>query len=185
MVKPVSAFEAEVPTEKDLKTVAAQLGREPRDVSAIAHRCPCGEPDVVQTPPRLADGTPFPTFYYATCPKLTGAISTLESSGLMAQMNERLQSDTKLAGDYLAAHVDYEAARSAVAKQVNLDVPEIKGVTAGGMPDRVKCLHSLIAHALAAGSDVNPLGDEALIALESWWLTKPCSEISNLLGEDK
>jgi Uncharacterized conserved protein len=67
MVKPVSAFEAEVPTEKDLKTVAAQLGREPRDVSAIAHRCPCGEPDVVQTPPRLADGTPFPTFYYATC----------------------------------------------------------------------------------------------------------------------
>ncbi len=61
MVKPVSAFEAEVPSEKDLKTVAAQLGREPRDVSAIAHRCPCGEPDVVQTPPRLADGTPFPT----------------------------------------------------------------------------------------------------------------------------
>ena len=59
MVKPVSAFEAEVPTEKDLKTVAAQLGREPRDVSAIAHRCPCGEPDVVQTPPRLADGTPL------------------------------------------------------------------------------------------------------------------------------
>jgi hypothetical protein len=133
----------------------------------------------------LADGTPFPTFYYATCPKLTGAISTLESSGLMTQMNERLQSDAKLAGEYLAAHVDYEAARSAVAKQVNLDVPEIKGVTAGGMPDRVKCLHSLIAHALAAGSDVNPLGDEALIALESWWLTKPCSEISNLLGEDK
>jgi hypothetical protein len=133
----------------------------------------------------LADGTPFPTFYYATCPKLTGAISTLESSGLMAQMNERLQSDAELAGDYLAAHVDYEAARSAVAKQVNLEVPEIKGVTAGGMPDRVKCLHSLIAHSLAAGSDVNPLGDEALIALESWWLSKPCSEISNLLGEDK
>jgi hypothetical protein len=46
-------------------------------------------------------------------------------------------------------------------------------------------LHSLIAHALAAGSDVNPLGDEALIVLESWWLTKPCSEISNLLDEDK
>jgi hypothetical protein len=103
----------------------------------------------------------------------------------MAQMNERLQSDAELAGDYLAAHVDYEAARSAVAKQVNLEVPEIKGVTAGGMPDRVKCLHSLIAHSLAAGSDVNPLGDEALIALESWWLSKPCSEISNLLGEDK
>ena len=185
MVKPESAFKAEVPTEKDLNTVSVQLGREPRDISAIAHRCPCGEPDVVQTPPRLADGTPFPTLFYATCPKLTGAISTLESSGLMTQMNERLQSDANLAGDYLAAHVDYEAARNAVAYLLSLDVPEIQGVTAGGMPDRVKCLHSLIAHSLAAGSDVNPLGDEALLALESWWLTKPCSEISNLLGEDK
>jgi len=185
MVKPANAFKAEVPSEKDLKTVAAQLGREPRDVLAIAHRCPCDEPDVIQTPPRLADGTPFPTFYYATCPRLTGAISTLESSGLMAKMNERLQSDARLAGDYLAAHLDYEASRSAVAKQTNLDVPEIAGVTAGGMPDRVKCLHSLIAHTLAAGSDVNPLGDEALSALDPWWLSKPCSQISNLMSEGK
>jgi hypothetical protein len=169
MVKPESAFKAEVPTEKDLNTVSAQLGREPRDISAIAHRCPCGEPDVVQTPPRLADGTPFPTLFYATCPRLTGAISTLESSGLMTQINERLQSDANLAGKYLAAHVDYEASRNAVAKQLNLDVPEIQGVTAGGMP----------------GGDVNPLGDEALLALESWWLTKPCSELSNLVSEDK
>jgi hypothetical protein len=90
-----------------------------------------------------------------------------------------------LAGDYLAAHLDYEASRSAVAKQTNLDVPEIAGVTAGGMPDRVKCLHSLIAHTLAAGSDVNPLGDEALSALDPWWLSKPCTQISNLMNEGK
>ena len=110
MVKPQNEFKREQPTEKDLETVAAQLGRTPRDVSAIAHRCPCGAPDVVETPPRLADGTPFPTFYYATCPRLTGAISTLESSGLMGQMNERLQNDNDLAGRYKAAHLDYEAA---------------------------------------------------------------------------
>jgi hypothetical protein len=138
---------------------------------------------VVQTPPRLADGTPFPTFYYATCPRLTGAISTLESSGMMTQMNERLQNDPQLAGEHLAAHVDYEAARTALAKQENLEVPEITGVTAGGMPDRVKCLHSLVAHSLAVGVGVNPLGDEALSALQPWWLNKPCSEISNLLDE--
>ena len=89
MIKPEASFTPEKPSEKDLETVAAQLGRSPRDVSAIAHRCPCGQPDVVQTPPRLADGTPFPTFYYATCPRLTGAISTLESTGLMTEMNER------------------------------------------------------------------------------------------------
>jgi len=90
MVNPENEFKREEPSQTDLETVQAQLGRAPRDVSAIAHRCPCGAPDVVETPPRLADGTPFPTFYYATCPKLTGAISTLESSGIMATMNERL-----------------------------------------------------------------------------------------------
>ena len=144
-------------TPEDLKIVAAQLQRTPRDVYGVGHRCPCGAVDVVETPPRLADGTPFPTFYYATCPKLTGAISTLESSGLMGEMNERLQSDPELSGAYHAAHLDYEAARDAVARELNLQVPELIGTTAGGMPDRVKCLHSLIAHSLAAGEGVNPL----------------------------
>lgn len=184
MVKPSKEFTPEKPTEKDLQTISAQLGRTPRDVLAIAHRCECGEPDVVQTPPRLADGTPFPTFYYATCPRLTGAISTLESSGLMAQMNERLQSDASLAGAYMAAHIDYEVSRDVVAKQNGIDVPEILGVSAGGMPDRVKCLHSLVAHSLATGDGVNPLGDEALAALDNWWSVRPCSQISNLTSEE-
>lgn len=170
-------------TPADLEIVAAQLQRTPRDVHAVGHRCPCGAVDVVETPPRLADGTPFPTFYYATCPKLTAAISTLESSGLMLEMNERLQSDPELLGKYHAAHDDYEASRDAVAKELNLEVPEVSGITAGGMPDRVKCLHSLIAHSLAAGKGVNPLGDEALEKLPNWWGNKPCSDISNLLDK--
>lgn len=168
-------------TQEDLDVVAAQLQRTPRDVHAVAHRCPCGAVDVVATPPRLADGTPFPTFYYATCPKLTAAISTLESSGLMIAMNEKLQSDSQLQNEYLQAHKKYEAARDEVAAELNLNVPEVKGTTAGGMPDRVKCLHSLIAHSLAVGEGVNPLGDEALAKLPNWWLNRPCSEIANLL----
>ena len=123
---------SEAPSASDLKAIEVQLGRTPRDVHAIAYRCPCGNPAVVETPPRLTDGTPFPTFYYATCPRLTGAISTLESSGLMTIMNERLQNDPQLAGEYLAAHVDYEAARTALAKQENLQVPEITGVCGHG-----------------------------------------------------
>ena len=162
---------ASAPNAHDLEVIAGQLGRKPRDVHAIAHRCPCGEVDVVATPPRLSDGTPFPTFYYATCPRLTGAISTLESSGLMAEMNERLATDTTLQGEYYAAHIDYMAAREALG----MDVPEVHGISAGGMPDRVKCLHSLIAHALAAGEGVNILGDEALAKLPNWWSEQPCS----------
>lgn len=155
----------------DLEAIEYQLGRTPRDVLDVAHRCPCGEPDVVATAPRLADGTPFPTFFYATCPRLTGAISTLESSGLMAQMSQRLEEDPELAGEYAAAHEDYLAARAATG----VKVPEIDGISAGGMPDRVKCLHVLIAHSLAAGAGVNPLGDEALAALAPWWDRNSCA----------
>ena len=158
------------PTAQDLAAIEWQLGRTPRDVHAIAHRCPCGKPDVVETPPRLSDGTPFPTFYYATCPRLTGAISTLESSGMMGEMQNRLETDHDLAGEYHAAHDDYMAARAALG----IDVPEVAGISAGGMPDRVKCLHSLIAHSLAAGPGVNPLGDEALAVLPEWWKVSPC-----------
>lgn len=158
------------PTSSDLEAIARQLGRTPRDVHAIAHRCLCGKPDVVETPPRLSDGTPFPTFYYATCPKLTGAISTLESSGMMAEMQNRLDSDLVLAGEYHAAHEDYLAARGALG----MKVAEVEGISAGGMPERVKCLHSLVAHSLGAGIGVNPFGDEALDALPDWWKVNPC-----------
>jgi len=157
-------------TEEDLRVIETQLGRTPRDVHAIAYRCPCGKPAVVETPPRLSHGEPFPTFYYATCPRLTAAISTLETTGMMGQMNARLETDAELAGAYAAAHDDYIAARSAL----QMDVPEVENVSAGGMPDRVKCLHSLIAHSLSAGPDVNPLGDEALAALPEWWKSVPC-----------
>ena len=157
-------------TPADLECIQEQLGRRPRNVYAVAYRCPCGNPAVVETPPRLEDGTPFPTFYYATCPKLTSAISTLESSGLMVDMNRRLAIDSELAGAYAAAHDDYLAARAALG----IYVEEIEDVSAGGMPDRVKCLHSLVAHSLAAGPGVNPLGDEALGLLPKWWLDSPC-----------
>lgn len=157
-------------SQADLDCIGRQLQRQPRDVHAIAYRCPCGNPAVVETPPRLADGTPFPTFYYATCPKLTAAISTLENGGLMSEMNDRLKKDPELAGAYAAAHEDYLAARAALG----VEVPEVDGISAGGMPDRVKCLHSLIAHSLAAGEGVNPLGDEALAALPKWWVNEQC-----------
>ncbi len=162
--------------QDDLDCIEAQLGRTPRDVHAIGYRCPCGKPAVVETPPRLGDGTPFPTYFYATCPRLTGAISTLESTGLMGDMNERLATDAELAGAYAAAHEDYLAARAAL----KMDVPEVEGISAGGMPDRVKCLHSLVAHSLCAGSDVNPLGDEALAKLPKWWKDQPCSIMENV-----
>ncbi len=153
----------------DTGVVAAQLGRTPRSIHAVAHRCPCGNPDVVATEPRLEDGTPFPTTFYLTCPRANSRIGTLEASGLMREMTERLAEDEQLAAAYGRAHEDYLAARSAIG-----EVPEIAGVSAGGMPDRVKCLHVLAAHSLARGRGVNPLGDEVLDQLGEWWRSGPC-----------
>ena len=141
--------------ESDLEIVARQLGRPPRGVLAIAYRTPDGQPAVVKTAPRLPDGTPFPTLYYLTDPRLVTEASRQESAGLMRGMTERLQADAQLAADYRAAHREYLAERNEI-ESLGTDF------SGGGMPERVKCLHVLMAHSLAKGPGVNPLGDEAV-----------------------
>jgi hypothetical protein len=159
-------------TPGDVAAVAAQLGRQPRGLRAVAHRCPCGLPDVVETAPRLPDGTPFPTLYYLTCPRATAAASSLEVGGMMRHMTERLaHGPTRHA--YEQAHADYLARRDAAADAES--VPRLPPGTqsAGGMPDRVKCLHALVAHELAVPG-ANPFGREALAAMGEWWARGPC-----------
>ena len=148
----------------------SQLGREPRGVLGVAARCCCGNPTVVLTAPRLDDGTPFPTVYYLTHPGAVAAVSSLEAGGAMRAMNERLAADPVLAEAHRGAHQAYLADRSALG-----EVPEIAGITAGGMPDRVKCLHVLVAHALARGKGVNILGDEALDSIAESWRPDRCT----------
>lgn len=164
-------------TQADLDAVTAQLGRQARAVVEIAARCPCGCPAVVRTAPRLPGGTPFPTSFYATCPRLTGAISTLESQGVMAQMSARLLEDEDYAASYRAAHEDYLARRGELG-----DVPEVAGISAGGMPTRVKCLHVVVAHSMAVGEGVNLPGDEALAMLPPWWENGCCGVVPGAAG---
>jgi hypothetical protein len=154
----------------DLEIVAQQLGRTPRGTRAIASRCPSGHPNVVQTNPRLPDGTPFPTMFYLTCPKLNSLVSTLEGSGLMKEQTERLAVEPELAAAYQRAHESYLAERDAIESLGTQ-------VTAGGMPSRVKCLHVHVAHALAKGPGVNPFGDEALALLgeQGLWPAGDCA----------
>jgi len=166
----------------DAAAVARQLGRPPRALMAVAHRCPCGLPDVVQTAPRLADGTPFPTLYYLTCPRACAAVSRLESSGLMREMTARLQADPGLRAAYQAAHRDYLARRESAAKSAGMPPLPPGMASAGGMPDRVKCLHALAAHELAV-SGVNPLGREAVAAASPWWQQGPCVTAGDGPGE--
>ena len=154
------------PSELDVAVVTSQLGRPARGVIGIAARCLCGNPTVVATSPRLDDGTPFPTLYYLSHPAATSAVSTLEATGVMAELSALLIDEdgaaSELAAAYRAAHDSYLADRDSIEV-----VGEIAGYSAGGMPDRIKCLHALVAHALAAGPGVNPIGDIAL-ARANW-----------------
>ena len=162
----MTAPEQEQP-DRDRRAVELQLKRTPRAMTGVAHRCGCGLPTVVETRPRLADGSPFPTLYYLTCPRLASAIGTLESNGLMREMTARLAEDPELRERYEAAARDYVARRD--AHEVLQGVP-----AQGGMPVRVKCLHVLVAHSLAVGRGVNPFGDEALDLIGDWCARGPC-----------
>lgn len=159
-------------TEDDLRTLEFQLGRLPRGVVGVAARCVCGRPTVVATSPRLEDGTPFPTTFYLTCLGAVKGCSVLEAEKVMEGMNQSLKEDQELAAAYQRAHEAYVAARAELG-----DVPEIAGVSAGGMPTRVKCLHALVGHALAAGPGVNPIGDQAvaMMAERDLWQEQLCT----------
>ncbi len=153
--------------------VERQLGRPPRGVRRVAHRCPCGLPDVVETAPRLGDGSPFPTLFYLTCPRAVAAVSRLEATGVMAAMRRRLADDPGLRAAQRAAHDDYVARREDAAREAGLAPLPPGTQSAGGMPDRVKCLHALAAHELAAPG-TNPLGRQALAEAGQWWELGPC-----------
>ncbi|MFL4475509.1 DUF501 domain-containing protein [Paeniglutamicibacter sp. MACA_103] len=166
---------ARVPSAADLETLSRQLNRPVRDVVEIGARCVCGNPLVATTAPRLSSGIPFPTTYYLTHPVITAAVSRLEAGGLMNEMNAELEQDPALADAYAQAHEQYLAVRDAIGGRSGTGaVPEIAGVSAGGMPTRVKCLHVLVGHSLAAGPGVNPLGDRALEAIAEWWTKDTC-----------
>ena len=153
---PVTTPPFDPPSDRDVQVVSAQLGRPARDVVGIAARCVCGNPTVVSTKPRLSNGTPFPTFYYLCHPAATAAVSTLEANHVMPELAALLEDET-VAAQYRAAHESYLSDRESIEH-----VDEIDGISAGGMPTRVKCLHALVGHALAAGPGVNPIGDLAL-----------------------
>jgi uncharacterized protein len=155
------------PTGPDRAAVVRQLGREPRGAWQVSRRCACGLPQVIETGPRLDDGTPFPTLWWLTCRTLCSAVGRLESGGWMASVNAGLAADP--------------ARRSALAEAVDRyvrarDEREVlpgKG-HAGGGPDRVKCLHAHVAQHLA-GSE-NPVGRDALAELRWADPDRPCVE---------
>lgn len=164
------------PTEQDLLVLSRELGRTVRDVVEIPARCVCGNPLVAATAPRLANGSPFPTVFYLAHPVITQAASRLEAAGLMYEMTDRITADEDLAEAYRAAHRNYLDERERIRLKAGTEpVPEIDGISAGGMPQRVKCLHAVLGHTLSVGEGINPFGDATLHAIEQWWTPQQCA----------
>lgn len=160
--------------EKDIAIVQRQLGRYPRGILAVGARCICGNPLAVVTRPLLPGGIPFPTTCYLTAPEAVKAISQLEANGVMEQMNTRLSTEQTLQNRYELAHRDYLTFRGKLAQRLGDDESHIDGISAGGMPKRIKCLHALSAQSLVMGSGINPFGDEALAAVRDQFNPNYC-----------
>jgi len=141
----------------DRALVEAQLGRTLRGTWRVVRRCHLGVPMVVETHPRLEDGTPFPTLFWLTCPLLVKRASLLEAEGFMGVLTRSLKADSAFAARQQSAVDRYVTRRNELAPT--------EGPQPGGGADRIKCLHAHLAHELAEAP--NPVG-AATLAHTGW-----------------
>ena len=141
--------------DQDRVDVERQIGREPTTTFTVVVRCaPSGTSDlhplVIRNHPLDAEGNPFPTLYWLTCPEAVKAVSRVESGGAIGEMNERVDGDDEFDAELRAAHEEY-------AKERASGVPQAEGWGGvGGTRQGVKCLHAHYANHLAGGDD--PVG---------------------------
>src|SRR5437588_7878434 len=128
----------------DLVAVREQLGRDPTTRFSVVARCPDGHPLVIRNHPLDADGKPFPTLFWLTCPDAVRAVSKLESEGWIDRLEERF------AADLPGTHAEYAKERGR-----ELEEAETWGGV-GGTRTGVKCLHAHYANHIAGGND--PVG---------------------------
>lgn len=174
MARPAaSAFEM----EGDL--VALQIGRIPREPWRVAARCQWERPSVIASPSLLADGTPFPTLYWLTCPWLIARAGALESEGILAEWDERTESDPHLAAALDASDRALRERRS--EESGGSDACISVGIAGQRDPVGVKCLHAHVALSLAGVAD--PIGQETLALLGEACDDDGCGALASRLAE--
>ncbi|MGH8927639.1 MAG: DUF501 domain-containing protein [Acidimicrobiia bacterium] len=156
------------------RVISAQLGRPLRAASTPVVRCHLGLPVVVEVPPILDDGTPFPTRFWLTCPLAVRRIARIESRGDIKQIDERATTEPEFGARLKAAHERYEREREALIPPDAVHRPTggVAGASAG-----VKCLHAHYADFAAgrsSGSGENPVGELVAPAIEPLDCTVPC-----------
>jgi hypothetical protein len=136
----------------DEAVLVRQLGRQPRALLRVAVRCPWGAPAVTEQAPYDADGTPFPTTYWLTCPALVAAVSRLEAAGGVERWSDLVSSDPELRESLVSAtRAQRDLRTRLVAGELGSDGGSSLRAGIGGTarPERLKCLHAHVAWALA------------------------------------
>ncbi|MDG1267361.1 MAG: DUF501 domain-containing protein [Ilumatobacter sp.] len=130
----------------DRARVAELLGRVPRGQFDVVVRDVTGDPVVVRNAPFLHDGTPMPTLYYLVGVELVKAVSRIEASGAVDEVEAALDEHA-----ITEIHRRYERERDAEIDPSHAGPRPSGGV--GGTRVGVKCLHAHVAHHLATGDD--------------------------------
>ncbi len=163
----------------DEAVLAAQLGRPPRAPWRVAVRCPHGHPRVAVSPSRRADGAPFPTTFWLTCPKLVEAVGDVESAGGVAEWEARLRDSRDLRERERAARAAYVQART--AESGGSDACDGAGIAGVRRDGAVKCLHARVAAYLAGIDD--PVGEGVAAGLPEVCADERCRELATLWKE--
>lgn len=144
------------PTEHQLAIIAEQLGRAPRGIQAVAATDGEGTPLVLRME-SIVDGKPFPTLYWLCSDHLKVVLSRIEASGVIKNLEARLQQEPEFLAAYHRNHEDYVAQRWRHMHAEHHDQAERLGYAAlfrergiGGIAnwDQVRCLHTQYAHHL-------------------------------------
>jgi len=164
-------------TEADRDVVARQLGREPRAFRRVAVRCPFGAPAVTEQQPYTADGEPFPTTYYLTCPHLVVAVSRIEAAGGVERWSVAVREEAELAASLAAADDEQRRVRRELAagsQQRGDGGASLEfGVAGSRRGGSLKCLHAHVAYALARPG--YELGERIVAELELLWPERCCT----------
>jgi hypothetical protein len=152
------------------QTVEIQLNRKVRSNIDVVAKCHFDLPVVVDVPKNLDDGTPFPTMYWLTCPMYVKKVSTLESNGMVKDLDKQLVDNKKLNKLWRKRQKSYENERNKKYKNLSNTISPIGGV--GGTTKSIKCLHSHLADELVSGENV--IGKVVLESVGGCNCIEPC-----------
>ena len=152
------------------QTVEIQLDRKIRSRIDIVAKCHFDLPIVVDVPKNLDDGTPFPTMYWLTCPMYVKKVSTLESNGMVKNLDKQLVDNKKLNKLWRKRQKSYENERNKKYKSLPNIISPNGGV--GGTTKSIKCLHSHLADELVSGENV--IGKVVLESVGGCNCNEPC-----------